>query len=217
MSTKKRYLAEKTSCNMLKLGVRFGFVSDWLYLGLYYYKTHRYEEALSVVDKTKAKLSEPFLMYHWDGNEAEYAWAVGGKSYFEKTKWAVAVIISLQQNIRYIDEFKLNEVSEISPYVLNLMLEVLCCIQIDPMRAIAVGKELQSFVINDNEEIRDTELRKSAMIILAICNNRLNYCRIQSRIERKEESANSFYSLVLHRIFAVIFHIICCLCFGIAR
>lgn len=184
---------------------------------MYYYKSHRYRKALSVVDITKAKLGKPFLMYHWDGNEDEYTREVGGKSYFEKTKRAVAVIIRLQKNIRYIDEFELNEVSEISPYVLKLMLEVLCCIQIDPMRAIAVGKELQCFVINDNEEIRDTELIKSAMIILAIWNNRLNYCRIQSRIERKEESANSFYSLVLHRIFAVIFLIICCLCFGIAR
>ena len=170
---KKRYIADKTSCHMLKVGVRFGCVSDWLYLGMYYYKTHRYREALSVVGITKAKLSEPFLMYYWDVNEDEYTRAVEGKSYFEKSKWAIAHIIRLQKNIPYIDEFKLNEVSTISPYVLNLMLEVLCCIQIDRTRAIAVKTELQSFVENDNERIRHRELRESARKILAICENRL--------------------------------------------
>ncbi|XP_078309777.1 uncharacterized protein LOC111120402 isoform X2 [Crassostrea virginica] len=170
---KNRYFADKISCNMLKLGVRFGCVSDWLYLGMYYYKTNRYREALSVVGITKAKLSEPFLMYYWDVNEDEYIRAVRGKSYFEKTKCAVALIIGLQEKIRYIDEFKLNEVSIISPYVLNLMLEVLCCIQIDRTRAIAVKTELQSFVENDNERIRHKELRESARKILAICENRL--------------------------------------------
>ena len=33
------YIADKRSCNMLKLAAKFGFVTDLLYIALYHYKT----------------------------------------------------------------------------------------------------------------------------------------------------------------------------------
>ena len=57
------YIADRLSCDMLKLAAKFGFVSDLLYIAIYHYKTFRYREALSVLEMTKVKLAQPGLMY----------------------------------------------------------------------------------------------------------------------------------------------------------
>lgn len=61
---KQMYIADKMSCHMLKLAARFGCISDMLYIAIYYYKTLRYREALSVIKTTKVKLAQPYLMYN---------------------------------------------------------------------------------------------------------------------------------------------------------
>jgi hypothetical protein len=43
------YIADRMSCHMLKLAAKFGCISDRLYLAMYYYKTLKYTEALSVI------------------------------------------------------------------------------------------------------------------------------------------------------------------------
>ncbi|XP_052687896.1 uncharacterized protein LOC128166645 [Crassostrea angulata] len=60
---KQVYIADKMSCHMLKLAAKFGYVSDMLYIAMYYYKTLRYREALFVIEMTKVKLAQPYLMY----------------------------------------------------------------------------------------------------------------------------------------------------------
>uniref|UniRef100_K1QF40 Protein mab-21 n=1 Tax=Magallana gigas TaxID=29159 RepID=K1QF40_MAGGI len=60
---KKMYIADKISCQMLKLAAKFGCISDMLYIAMYYYKTLRYREALSVIEMTKVRLAQPYLMY----------------------------------------------------------------------------------------------------------------------------------------------------------
>ena len=49
------YFAYKRPCFMLKLAVKFGFVSDLLYIALYFYKKFRHRESLSVIGMTKVK------------------------------------------------------------------------------------------------------------------------------------------------------------------
>ena len=52
---KYMYIANKRSCYMLKLAAKFGSVSDFLYIAMYYYETFRYREALPVLMRAKVK------------------------------------------------------------------------------------------------------------------------------------------------------------------
>ena len=60
---KQMYVIDKISLNMLKIATKFGFVSDMLYIAMYYYKTHRFSEALSVIEMINGRLEQPGLMY----------------------------------------------------------------------------------------------------------------------------------------------------------
>ena len=60
---KHMYVIDKISLNMLKIATKFGFVSDMLYIAMYYYKTHRFSEALSVIEMINGRLEQPGLMY----------------------------------------------------------------------------------------------------------------------------------------------------------
>ena len=75
---KHMYVADKMSCYMLKLAAKFGFVSDLLFLAMYYYKVRRYREAMSVIEITKVKLAQPGLMYNRHVDLERYAETVGG-------------------------------------------------------------------------------------------------------------------------------------------
>ena len=70
------YIADKRSCYMLKLAAKFGYVSDLLYIAMYFNKTFRHREALSVIEMTKVKLAQPGLIpEHVD--QKRYTEAVG--------------------------------------------------------------------------------------------------------------------------------------------
>nr|XP_022297549.1 uncharacterized protein LOC111106950 [Crassostrea virginica] len=60
---KQMYIADRMSCNMLKLAAKFGCISHMAYTAMYHYKMSRYREALSVIELTKVKLAQPGLMY----------------------------------------------------------------------------------------------------------------------------------------------------------
>ncbi|XP_078322905.1 uncharacterized protein LOC111100856 [Crassostrea virginica] len=159
VGNKQMYIADKLSCYMLKLVVKFGCVSDLLYIAMYFYKTLRHREALSVIEMTKVKLAQPGLMYeepHVD--PYRYTEAVGGRSWSTKMKHAVAQNITLRNNICYIDELTLEQQSsllndsiilEIPPFILLHMLEFLCCRHADPRRAQAALDDLQVLVHHD--------------------------------------------------------------------
>ena len=73
-------------CHMLRLAVRFGCISDRLHLAMYYYKTLRYTEALSVIEMAKVNLAQPYVMYNWAVDTERYTEAVGGQSWSKKLK-----------------------------------------------------------------------------------------------------------------------------------
>lgn len=54
---------DKLSCQILRRAAKIGYVSDILYLAVYYYKSFQYREALSIIKLAKVKLAKPYIMY----------------------------------------------------------------------------------------------------------------------------------------------------------
>ena len=155
---KQLYISDKRSCYMLKLVAKFGCVSDLLYVAMYFYKTFRHREALSVIEMTKVKLAQPGLMYWTHVDPERYTEAVGGRSWSYKMRHAVADDIRLENDYCYINEltpeqqsssFNHEKVLLFPPYILLHMLEFLCCRHVDPMRAQAALDDLQVLVHHD--------------------------------------------------------------------
>ncbi|XP_062600415.1 uncharacterized protein LOC134262055 [Saccostrea cucullata] len=101
---KLRYRADKYSSHMLKLAAKFGFITDMMYIAIYYSKTHRYMEALSIIETIKVKLAQPYVMYGLKVDAEMYTEAVGGLSWFIKMRQAVALDIIFDNDIHYISE-----------------------------------------------------------------------------------------------------------------
>lgn len=95
------YIADKMSCHMLKLAAKFGCVSDMLYIAMYYYKTLRYREALSVIEMTKVKLAQPYMMYRRHVDRERYIEDVWGQSWSTKMRQAVAMDIPLDNKLLF--------------------------------------------------------------------------------------------------------------------
>nr|XP_034327868.1 uncharacterized protein LOC105321624 [Crassostrea gigas] len=155
---KQMYIAEKQSCQLLKLAAKFGCVSDMLYIAMYYYMTFRYREALSVIEMTKVKLAQPYLMYRNVVDRERYTEAVGGQSWSTKMRQAVAQDIRLDNRICYISELIPEQQSAlqnreytlcIPVFVMLHFLEFLCYRHIDTTLSQAALDELQVLVHHD--------------------------------------------------------------------
>nr|XP_034332006.1 uncharacterized protein LOC117691059 [Crassostrea gigas] len=177
-SNKQLFITNKISCHALKFAAKFGFVSDMLYIAIYYNKTFRYRKALSVIDKTKVKFALPYLMYESHGDRERYTEAVGGQPLFTKMRNAVATIIRLDNEIFYINELmpeqqssKQNHCSRlyIPPLVLLYMLEFLCSRSADTMRAQRALDDLKVLVHHDQGQLVPVALRDISWEILGIC------------------------------------------------
>ena len=90
---------------MLKLAAKFGSVSDFLYIAMYYYETFRHREALPVLERAKVKLAPSGLIYGERVDPDRYTEAVGGKSWSAKMRQAVAYNLRLYSHICYIYRF----------------------------------------------------------------------------------------------------------------
>ena len=208
---KQMYIADKLSCYMLKLAAKFGCVSDLLYIAMYFYKTLRHREALSVIEMAKVKLAQPGLMYvHIDPKR--YTEAVGGRSWSTKMRHALAQNIILRNNICYINELALEQQSSslnekffllIPPFILSHMLEFLCCRHVDPRRAHAALDELQVLVHHDQGVFVPVNLRDISWEILGICQQMTG--NHQAALFSYEQSLrqypqNSIHNATRHRI-----------------
>nr|XP_011415117.1 uncharacterized protein LOC105319315 [Crassostrea gigas] len=177
-SNKQLYIVDKVACRLMKLGAKFGFVSDMLYIAMYYYKTFRYRDALSVIDFTKVKLAQPYLMYGSHVDRERYTEAVGGLSLCTKMRQAVAMYIILYNEIFYINELIPEQQSSkqnnryiliIPPLVLLYMLEVLCSRHGETLRTQRALDDLQVLVHHDQGDLINVELRDISWEILGIC------------------------------------------------
>ncbi|XP_065927667.1 uncharacterized protein [Magallana gigas] len=177
---KQLYITNKISCHMLNLAAKFGFVSDMLYITMYYYKTFRYSDALSVIDITKVKFAQQCLINGSYVNRERYTVAVGGQSLSKKMKKAVAGDITLDNEIVYINELmpeqqysKQNNKPSlyIQPLLMMFMLECLCSRHVDTMRAQRALNDLQVLVHHDQGQLIQIPvcLRDISWEILGIC------------------------------------------------
>nr|XP_011418268.2 uncharacterized protein LOC105321609 [Crassostrea gigas] len=175
---KQMYIADKMPCHMLKLAAKFGCVSGMLYLAMYYYKIFRYREALSVIEMTKVKLAQPYLMYNECVDRERYTEAVGGKSRSTKMRQAVAQDIKLENGIYYINELIPEQQSAITNrwsilsipvFVMLHFLEFLCYRHIDTTLSQATLDELQVLVHHDRGLYVPNLLRDISWEILGIC------------------------------------------------
>eukprot|EP00105_Crassostrea_gigas_P037692 XP_019921840.1 PREDICTED: uncharacterized protein LOC105326143 isoform X1 [Crassostrea gigas] len=175
---KQMYIADKISCHMLKLAAKFGCVSDMLYVAMYYYKTLRYREALSVIEMTKVKLAQPYLMYRRSVDRERYIEAVGGQSWPTKMRQAVAWDIKLDYTVFYISELIPEQQSAIKNrwptlyipvFVMLHFLEFLCYRHIDTTLSQAALNELQVLVHHDQGRYVHDLCRDIYWEILGIC------------------------------------------------
>ncbi|XP_052722128.1 uncharacterized protein LOC128193009 [Crassostrea angulata] len=175
---KQMYIADKMSCHMLKLAAKFGCISNMLYIAMYYYKTFRYREALSVLEMTKVKLAQPYLMYERHVDRERYTEAVGGQSWSTKIRQAVAWDIELDTRICYISELIPEQQSAlqnrwpalfIPVFVMLHFLKFLCYRHIDTTLSQAALDELQVLVHHGQELYVSDELRDISWEILGIC------------------------------------------------
>nr|XP_034327869.1 uncharacterized protein LOC117689821 [Crassostrea gigas] len=175
---KQMYIADKMSCHMLKLAAKFGCVSNMLHIAMYYYMTFRYREALFVIEMTRVKLAQPYLMYRGRVDRERYTEAVGGQSWSTKIRQAVAWDIILDNRICYISELIPEQQSALQNRMLTLyipvfvmlhFLEFLCYRHIDTKLSQAALDELQVLVHHDQGlYIRDLS-RDISWEILGIC------------------------------------------------
>jgi hypothetical protein len=172
------YIADRMACHMLKLTAKFGCISDRLYLAMYYYKTLRYTEALSVIEMTKVNLAQPYVIYEGTVDPERYTEAVGGQSWSTKLTHAVASNIILNNKIIYINELMPEQMISlqnnetmlfIPPLVVLHMLEFLCYRHIDTMRAQTALTDLQVLVHHDQGRYVPVNYRDISWQILGIC------------------------------------------------
>nr|XP_034327867.1 uncharacterized protein LOC117689820 [Crassostrea gigas] len=175
---KQMYVADKLSCHLLKLAAKFGCISDMLYIAIYYYMTFRYREALSVIDMTKVKLAQPYLMYRNVVDRERHTEAVGGQSWSTKMRQAVAWNITLENRICCISELIPEQQSAlqnrepiliIPVFVMLHFLEFLCYRHIDTPLSQAALDVLQVLVHHDQGLYVDDLLRDISWEILGIC------------------------------------------------
>ncbi|XP_062601822.1 uncharacterized protein LOC134263484 [Saccostrea cucullata] len=177
---KLRYRADKISCHMLKLTAKFGCFTDMMYMAMYYYKTRRYMQALSIIEMIELKLAQPYVMYR----SYSYVYtemcseAVGGQSWSTKMRQAVAWNIKLINRIHYISELIPEQQSAqqnnwpalyVPPFVTLYMLEIFCYRHIDTTRAQTVLNDLQTLVHYDQGQFMDSGDRDISWQILGIC------------------------------------------------
>uniref|UniRef100_A0A8W8IZG4 Mab-21-like HhH/H2TH-like domain-containing protein n=1 Tax=Magallana gigas TaxID=29159 RepID=A0A8W8IZG4_MAGGI len=177
---KQIYIAHKMSFHMLKLAAKFGCVSDMLYIAIYYYKALRYREALYVIELTKVKLAQPYLMYNTSRtvDRERYTEAVGGQSWSTKMRQAMVMDIIINNGIYFINELIPEQQSALQNNYLTLnipvfvmlhFLEFLCYRHIDTTLSQAALDELQVLVHHD-QGLRVPDLHRDiSWEILGIC------------------------------------------------
>ena len=202
---KQMHRTEKMSFNMLKLASNLGFVSDTLVVAMFLYKTYEYKKALSFIDNIK----NSFLMCrNWVDSQI-YAEAVGGLSWSDKMREAVAWDITLNNKIVYINELVPEQKSAlqnelwmlcIPPHVLLYMLEFLCYRHTDPIRAQEALNNLHILVLFDGVP---KAFRDISWEILGIChqmtgNHQAALFAYQQSLG--QHSTHKIYTATIHRI-----------------
>ncbi|XP_078321056.1 uncharacterized protein LOC111112988 isoform X3 [Crassostrea virginica] len=175
---KHMYIADRMSCHMLKLAAKLGFVSDMMYIAMFYCKTFRYREALYITEMIKVKLAQPGLMYRRRVHPERYTEAVGEQSWSTKMRQAVAEDIWLNNFTCYINELTPEQQFALQNdegflciplFVLLHFIEFLCYRHIDTTLAQTALEGLQVLVHHDQGLYVHYLNRDISWEILGIC------------------------------------------------
>eukprot|EP00105_Crassostrea_gigas_P003143 XP_011415895.1 PREDICTED: uncharacterized protein LOC105319870 [Crassostrea gigas] len=209
---KQVYISSKMVSHMLKLAAKFGCVSDILYIAMYYYNTLKYREALSIIEMTKVKLAQPYLMYNEHVDRERYTEAVGRQSLSTKMRRAVIMDIRHRNGMFLINELMPEQWSSgqnrhpfllIPPYVLLHMLEFLCSRHVDTVRAQTALNELQVLVHYDQGHLVPDYNRDISWEILGICQQitgNLQAALQSYKQSLRQYSFNEIHTATIHRI-----------------
>ncbi|XP_062568672.1 uncharacterized protein LOC134230834 [Saccostrea cucullata] len=176
VANKLMYKVDKKICHMLSLAAKFGCISDTLYLVMYYYRTARYLKALFVNEMMEVKLSQPHVLYRII-DPVKYSEAIGGQSLSTKLRQATADDIDLPPEICYLHELipeqsvlqNGNIILAIPLFTLVYMLEILCSMHTDTVRAQRALLKLKSLVHFDQGVYLPEKLKGISWQILGIC------------------------------------------------
>ena len=177
-ANKHMYITDKISCYMLKLAAKFGCASDMLYLAMYYYRTLRYSEALSVIASAKDRLGHAQHMCDCIGHQQRYTNALGGMSWSTKLKYILKKNLILINYIPYINELTLEQQISLKQkkYVLRLpvfvvlyMLEFLCYKHVNLSKVHSALDDLDVLVHYDNGSLVLPCVIDISWEILGIC------------------------------------------------
>nr|XP_011437655.2 uncharacterized protein LOC105335482 [Crassostrea gigas]XP_034322890.1 uncharacterized protein LOC105335482 [Crassostrea gigas]XP_034322891.1 uncharacterized protein LOC105335482 [Crassostrea gigas] len=205
---KMMYIIDKISCHLLKLATKCGIINGMLYIAMYYYKTCRYREALSVIEMTKGKLSQPCLMYKRHVDLDSYTEAVGGKPLSIKMRQALLWDIQLSNEICYISELQPEQQHEtkyhmhspllyIPPVVLFHMLEYLCHRQVDYIKEKEALDDLEFLVHHDQGQFVPEQLRDISWEILGICQQMAGHLQ-DARYSYEQSLKQDHYNQIEH-------------------
>ncbi|XP_052700171.1 uncharacterized protein LOC128177492 [Crassostrea angulata] len=205
---KMMYIVDKISCHLLKLATKCGIINGMLYIAMYYYKTCRYREALSIIEMTKVKLSQPCLMYKRHVNLESYTKAVGGKSLSTKMRQALLWDIPLSNEICYISELQPEQQHEtkyhmhspllyIPHVVLFHMLEYLCYRQVDYIKEKEALDDLEFLVHHDQGQFVPEQLRDISWEILGICQQMAGHLQ-DARYSYEQSLKQDHYNQIEH-------------------
>lgn len=146
-----------------------------LFSAMYYYRTSRFQKALSILDLAKDLLTKPRLMNSGFDRCAE---KITGQSLFVLAGRKSTSLVKLYDTVVYMNELVTEQEDSlkfpfchivIPPFVLLLMLEFLCQLNADKRKAQAALDKLFVVVHCDEGLFIDEDLRDISWQILGIC------------------------------------------------
>ncbi|XP_061194728.1 uncharacterized protein LOC133202871 [Saccostrea echinata] len=173
-----KYKYDKISCSLLKLAGKLGFLSTILYVALFHYATHRYTEAVRVLEDLKTKMSQSSLLYHKSVDTRAYEEAVKGLPWSVRIRKNAVAVLKFDNNLFYMEELRLEQKIclknhmpglFIPPFVMLHFLLVLCYRKANPGKASSALDDLSVLVHYDENRLVLKELRDISWQILGIC------------------------------------------------
>ncbi|XP_061166087.1 uncharacterized protein LOC133175007 [Saccostrea echinata] len=216
---KLRYRADILSCHMLKLAAKFGYITDMLYIAMYNYETLRYMKALSIIEKIKVNLAQPYVIYESKVDTEIYTEAVRGQSWSTKMRQAVSETIKLDNDISYIRELIREQKCALQnngndlyvpPFILLYMLEILCYRHVDTIGAQRALNDLNTLVHYDQGWRIPSRYRDISWQILGICQEvtgNLQAALYSYQQSLRENPLHEIQTATIHRIVILMYRL----------
>ncbi|XP_052686859.1 uncharacterized protein LOC128165971 [Crassostrea angulata] len=169
------YIQDRRIVNVLRLSSRFGPVSQLLYLGVYYYRTGRYNKVLSIAGICQKRFSQPFVLHFDNLMRQRYFESVGMHSLGQRMREGWMSYINFCNSITFLAELYFEQQEgtatvPIPPFVLIHMLCVLCHFRLGDMsNCLQSLTDLQTLLLYDDGMYVPFDIRDISWQILGIC------------------------------------------------